>query len=70
MNEYIGSIITPEETVSLGVVELLDSAFQTFHVRPPSSLRISHKGAIPGTPQKCVGIVLLIGNTVKDLDQL
>src|SRR6202051_673413 len=34
MDENIGSIVTAEESVSLGVVEPLDGAFQTFHARP------------------------------------
>jgi len=34
MNEDIRSIITPKEAVTLCVVEPLDRAFQSFHVRP------------------------------------
>jgi hypothetical protein len=35
VNEDIRSIVTPEEAVTLRVVEPLDRAFQSFHVRPP-----------------------------------
>src|SRR5580658_9321761 len=35
VDEYVRSIVSPQETVSLRVVEPLDGAFQTFHVRPP-----------------------------------
>jgi hypothetical protein len=34
MNEYVRSIVAAEEAVSLGVIEPLDGAFQTFHVLP------------------------------------
>ena len=34
MNKNIRSIVAAEEAVSFGVVEPLDSAFQTFHLRP------------------------------------
>ena len=66
MDENIGSIVTTEEAVSLGVVEPLDGAFQTFHVRPLFP-RVSQQTAIPKGPRKCVGIVLLLGEAVKDL---
>ena len=42
VNEYIRSIVSAEEAVSFGVVEPLDGAFETFHVRP-SFLRIAPK---------------------------
>jgi len=65
MNEYIRSIVAAEEAVSLGVVEPLDGAFQTFHVRPLFLADFPLKGAIPGARKKRVGIVLLTGGTVK-----
>jgi hypothetical protein len=34
VNKNIRSIVAAEEAVSFGVVEPLDSAFQTFHLRP------------------------------------
>ena len=34
MNKYIGSILTSDKPVTLGIVEPLDCPFQPFHVRP------------------------------------
>src|SRR5258708_28823684 len=54
VNENIRSIVAAEEAVTLGVVEPLDGAFQTFHVRPPLFLRIPLKRRDSRGPQKNV----------------
>src|ERR1700687_4650690 len=50
MNEYIRSIVTAEEAVSLGVIEPLHGALQTFrHVRPLFLADFPEKARFPGT---------------------
>src|SRR5208283_1295836 len=68
VNEYIRSIVAAEEAVSLGVVEPLYRAFQSFHVRPSFFADFPEKGAFPGIRKKCVGIVLLARGAVKAWD--
>src|SRR5580692_1955200 len=51
MNEYIRSVVTAKEAISLGIVETLYGAFQTFHVRP-LFVRISAKRCEPGGSAK------------------
>ena len=49
VDEYIRSIFAAEEAISLGVVEPLDGAFQSFHVRPSLFADFPEKDAIPGS---------------------
>jgi hypothetical protein len=63
MNEYVRSIITAKETVTLGIVEPLDGAFQSIHVRPPLFCGISKRR--DSEALKCLGIVLLSEGPVK-----
>jgi hypothetical protein len=48
VNKNIWSIVAAEEAVSLGIVEPLHGAFQTFHVRTLLFADRPEKGAIPG----------------------
>jgi hypothetical protein len=70
MDEYVRSFISAEEAVSLGVVEPLDGAFQTFHVRPPFFANLPKMARFQGPAKKCVGIVLLKRGTVKARDHV
>jgi hypothetical protein len=65
MDEYIRSIFPAEEAISLGIVEPLDGAFQTFHVRLLFLADTPNKARFQGTARNVLGIVLLTGVTVK-----